>query len=263
MNYPPQPATFFATGRHIAALGGLLLTLAMPLMASDSANPALSSLGTSILFHASFDNESTDADLSPGTPTDTGQEKELNRFVDGVYGKAFFPKGRRSPLYSLRKTGLALGVPGAALIWVSPQEWQRDLPEEYVFFLRLGASDGQLLLAKSNQQGRTDRLYAFAKGAGDERGDSVSAGDTSHWQDDEWHLLAVNWATDWIAISVDGGPFTQLSVPKLASFGELEWISIGNGEVPGRRVAYDEVILLDRPLEQEEVEALFQAGGAR
>jgi len=241
-------------------VGISFLLLSASALASGDSNPAVETLGDSLLFHVSFDHETINADLSPAAPEDQSPDGNKGcRFINGVYGQAFFPAEKRIPRYILKKSGIAIGNPGAVLVWVSPQDWDRSQPESYVFFLRINAAQGQLMLAKSNLQGRSDRLYAFAKGGGD-KGVSIGSGSTSGWSDGEWHLLAVNWGADWVAISVDGSPFSQKEVPELKNFGEIEWILLGNGNGGSRNIAYDEVMILDRSLSHEEVDQLYQSG---
>lgn len=244
-----------------ATILSLCIPFSFAAQAEERINPFPEKMGEAIAFYASFDNDTTDADLSPAQNQDTGIPREGSTFVEGVYGKAFLPEGKRVPTYS--RSGLSFETPGAALIWVSPRAWDRGEPEQYVFFLRMLGTRGQLMLAKSNQQGATDRLYAYAQGGGLPEGSSVTAGNTSNWVDDEWHLLAVNWGVDSIEFSVDGENSNFMNVPDLKDFGEIVHISVGNGESKIRQVAYDELMTFNRPLTQEEILEIYAQGAAQ
>jgi len=230
------------------------------LWAEGEANPQVEKLGSAVLLYVNFDNETTDAEMATVEGKDQAPLKGNHKFVKGVYGKGFVPGEKGLPQYVLKESGITFGNPGGAFIWVSPQGWDREKPEEYVFFLRFNAENGQIILAKSNMQGRSDRLYVYAKGGNSEKGASVSAGSTEEWLNDEWHLLAVNWGSDWVAISVDGKEFVQLEVPELQNYGALERVILGSVPVPHRAVVYDEFVLLSRPLSNDEILEIYNSG---
>lgn len=240
-----------------------LLLLTMSIMngiAAEKGNPVPNEMQGSILFYVSFDQETTAADLSNGDGKDSDANiKEPTTFIPGVYGKAYLPSGKRRPIYGFKDSGITFEKPGSIALWVSPHQWDRDQAESYNFFLVIASEAGQVMIAKTNQQGRGDRLYAHASGGGNSKGTSASCGNTSDWQEGEWHLFVLNWGVDSLEISVDGKDPNRLNVPELKNYGG--WVRATlTGYSASRNVALDELMIFDRPLSSQEVSKIYENG---
>lgn len=245
--------------KSITLLASLVILPAGMARAEDKPNPAPERFQEALVFYLSFDGESTAPDLSAVNIRDDSATPEAEEavFAPGVFGKAYLPSGKRTPSYNMSASGISFERPGSAAFWVSPKAWDRGEPESYCFFLTVHAQRGQVMAAKSNQQGNSDFLYAHAQ-RGQGKGDSARAGSTQSWNDDEWHLLVLNWGTDSLSFSVDGRDFVHLSVPDLKEYGE--WQRLFLPSLSSRNVAMDEVMVFDRPLELEEITQLYTEG---
>lgn len=226
-----------------------------PASAPPPVNPALEKFGAAITFYASFD-EMVTADLSNGSGVPRNPKIEIER-KPGLYGQAFLA-GEQDVAYDAA-SNIDLSKPGAVAMWVSAFEWKRDLPETpYIFFLRILDHGRNVMLARMGMKANKETVYAYAQAGNDKK--TLGAGNTQKWEDAQWHLLVVNWRSDALEFSCDGSAMVRGNV---SDFGKVEGkpglLIVGNKGDTNQRYLVDEVMVFDRPLQQDETNWLWES----
>jgi hypothetical protein len=249
------------------ALCSVLLFCIAPAHAADSGstpagstppaiNPALEKLGAAITFYTGFDSGAL-AELSAGTGA--ARDKELViETKPGLWGQAFFA-GEKVIAYDAEKN-VDLSRPGALAVWVSPYEWQRAAGQDagYLFFAKVLDQGREIMLARMGDVRNNEAVYAYAQAG--EKGQTIKGGSSLQWKNGEWHLLAVNWSNTAFEISLDGGTLQRQEIAGFETAeGKPGQLFIGSKTPPDARYLMDELMILNRPLSQDEIKALWES----
>ena len=225
---------------------------------APAANPALEKFGDAITFYASFD-ASAAADLSNGNgaPRDPNFQAELK---PGVFGQAFL-SGEKSVSYEADKN-FDLSKPGAMAVWISPYQWKRDLPDTpYMFIVNIQTQGRGLMLARMGNKANREAMYLYVGGKDNF---SVVNGSSLDWKDGEWHLLVINWRNGSVEFSLDGGELARKDAPEFEKAqGEPNAVFVGSTGNADQKYLLDELMVLNRPLEADEIKELWKAAPAK
>jgi len=228
---------------------------------ADGANPALPQFNQAITFYASFDGHAT-ADLSVGKGTPTGNAQNLE-WKPGIWGQAL--QGRNVNLLYNAKDNADLLRSGSLMVWIAPSdEWTDADDPVQLGFVIIHTQGKSLLLARQGGKNNGQALMAIY---GPSTGDAatralIKNGDTSHWKKDEWHLLAMNWSKGYVQLSVDGNRFTKgiSPVPDAPPTDDKnQYIALAGRSTEKSPYIMDELMILNRPLTDDEVKVLFQS----
>ena len=226
----------------------------VPAAPLPATNPALEKFGAAVTFYVSFDQGAA-ADLSNGNgaPRDSKMEIELK---PGLWGQAFL-SGQKSIAYNAAQN-VDLSKPGAVAVWISSFEWKRDPAKTaYIFFLNILDHGRQLMLARMGDPRNREAIYAHGKTG--KTGKSVRAGNSRNWKDGEWHLLVANWRGTDFEISLDGGALHRQDMPAFENAdGKTGQMFVGSKGDPNQRYLVDELLVLDRPLSQDEIQWMWK-----
>lgn len=227
-----------------------------------SANPALARFNESITFYASFDGHAT-ADLSIGDGTPTKSPPKLE-FTAGILGQALQPRGEGHALYYDAKDNIDLLHSGSLIVWVAPTDAWTDADDPLELTFSYIRNQGKALLL--TRLPTIDEAQALVTVYGARPGDLktravVKNKDTLHWKTGEFHLLVVNWTPGKVQLSVDGSVFeSPLSLPpkNTPTDDKRAYIGIAANSTERAPYAVDELMILNRPLANEEVRGLYK-----
>ena len=231
----------------------------------DADNPAIERFNPAITFYLGFEHGLI-AEMAKGRaqPTRiTGQP----RFQPGLYGPSVMmtaPDKTAHLWYSTLGGNVDLTRPGSLSLWISPRGWVRSDSEDYFFPAKVMSNHAILQFGRQGRlkSRRTDIVYLWAHlGTTKER--LVGGGNSLAWKNDEWHLWVMNWRSQSVEFSIDGGPLNRADTPVPFN---TEWDGSGHTHLfvgaqdPTTAYLIDEVLVLDRPLTQGEVQWLYSEG---
>lgn len=147
---------------------------------------------------------------------------------------------------------------GTVAMWVKPIDWQPDDGKFHVFFE--AKSPGWLLLYKYCDP--PPRLLLLMSDNVRLHRWQYVAGDMSNWRPGQWHHIAATWDRTAARVFIDGKPLASLASPPLPVI-ETQTLFLGDRPWHIERNAksvIDEVYIFSRPLHEEEVRALYEAG---
>jgi hypothetical protein len=228
---------------------------------AEGANPALQQFNQAITFYASFNGHAT-ADLSNGKGTPTGNSQNLE-WKPGVWGQAL--QGRNVNLIYDAKDNIDLLHSGSLILWIAPAgEWTDADDPIQLSFAVIHDQGKALSLARQGGKNNDQALMAIY---GPNTGDAatralIKNGGTSQWKSGEWHLLAVNWSKGYVELSVDGNRFTKGISPTPdapLTDDKNEYIALAGRSTEKSPYIVDELMILNRPLTNDEVKVLFQS----
>jgi hypothetical protein len=248
--------------KYLIALG-LIFTTGMAF--SQKAGPGSKNLKSEISYYISFDKSSIELD-SGVAEIKSPQSQE---FARGRSGMAMVAAGTKPTEIGLEKH--IWSKPGALTIWVAPASWiqqgsatQRGL----VVFLRLPlGNEGKFILERQGfdeSSNRQDQLIAGVFGVPDfnEKMMLIPAS-TLNWEQNQWHLIAINWDKTSFSVSVDGKDFKTETFPRELTSLECpedmpSSIQMGyNQEKSDEKTLIDELTIYKRPLTIGEVRSLM------
>ena len=218
------------------------------------ANPALEKFNALITFYASFDNGAgADLSVGNGAPNDA---KTAIATRPGIFGTAFL-SGEQGIAYRAEKN-LDLSKPGALAIWVCAFEWQRDAPDvPYLFFVNVMSQGRQIMLARMGSAVNNEAIYAYGK-AGEAAKVSI-VGNSKTWQNNQWHLLVLNWQNGAFEFSLDGNAPQREALPAFEKAeGKPGQIFVGSASEVNQKYLLDELLVFNRSLSAEEIAWLWQ-----
>lgn len=217
-------------------------------------NPALEKFGAAVTFYASFDQAAA-ADLSNGNGAPRDPKTEI-ALKPGLWGQAFL-SGQNSIAYDAAQN-VDLSKPGAIAVWISPYEWKRDPAKTpYLFFLNILDHGRQLMLARMGNPRNKEAIYAYGKVG--KTGKTVKGGNSLQWKDGGWHLLIANWGGADFEISLDGGALHRQDMPAFETAdGKAGQIYVGSKGDPNQQYLMDEILVLDRPFSQDEIQWMWK-----
>ena len=109
--------------------------------------------------------------------------------VGGQYGRIKIPVG-----------SFVSAEQGTIMLWIKPVDWRANDQHYHVFFEVSGRPDGQILLYKNSDGGRT---LALTSRPSISEGNILIGRDVS-WVPGQWHHLALTWSGKGIFVYVDG-----------------------------------------------------------
>jgi len=228
---------------------------------AEGANPALQQFNQAITFYASFDGHAI-ADLSIGKGAPTGNAQNLE-WKPGVWGQAL--QGRNVNLIYDATDNVDLLHSGSLMVWIAPSDEWTDADEPVQLgFVIIHTQGKSLLLARQGGKNNGQALMAIF---GSKTGDAatralIQSGNTTQWKKGEWHLLAVNWSKGYVELSVDGNRFTKGISPAPTApptDDKSEYIALAGRSTEKSPYLMDELMVLNRPLTNDEVKVLFQS----
>jgi hypothetical protein len=254
-------------------LVAIVLSLTLSASASDAQqaspaateNPALQRFNRAITFYLGF-NHGMVAELARGKAEPTKTDDGEQRFHPGLYGRAMMLVGQgTSTLWYSALDNVDFTKPGSVAAWTCPQNWVRSENEDYFFPVTIMSNGAKLMFGRQGRQksGRTDINYAWAK-IGDSKEILIGGGDSLQWKNGEWHLWVMNWRSNSVEFSIDGGPLNRQDMP--VSFnpdGDRAGHIIVGAQMESNRYLIDEVIVFNRPLAAEEIKWIYEEGMKR
>lgn len=245
-----------------------LLTFSFPVADAQegnsrpATNPALERFNRNITFHLGFEYGTT-ATLAKGRAEPTKTDDGEPRFHPGLFGKAMMLVGKgTSTLWYSTLDNVDLTRPGAVVAWTSPHDWVRSDTEDYFFPVTIMSHGVKLMLGRQGRlkTDRTDLVYAWAK-LGDTKEILIQGGDSLGWQNGEWYLWVMNWRANAVEFSLDGAPLRRQDTPvRFPTEGDGGGQLIVGAQSATCRYLLDEVMILDRPLTDEEVKWICEQG---
>ena len=220
-------------------------------------NPIIDRLNTAITFYAAFNGQPV-ADMSVGRGTPNGNANDL-QWADGKIGQGL--QARSNALIYEAAGNIDFTKPGALAVWVALGErLDREAPVQLGFATIRHGGTG-LALARQGGIKNNEALMAII-GSNINKHETralVLSSTSKHWQEDEWHLLVVNWGADYIELSIDGGLFqrTTVNFPLYAhtdQMGTMNFAGNGTQQSPYR---FDELYIFNRPLTIDDVKVIF------
>ncbi len=233
---------------------------ASPATSQASANAAVDRLADSIVFYAGYES-TLNAEMTPASPKpqvniSKDAQVDLEKvFRPGVVGQGV-ASGPFEMSYSLGDRGISPQT-GAMLIWLSAAKWEKtDKDVGYYFVMRLQAGNRQLMIGRMGGIANRQSLYAHMQ-AGDQKA-SARMGSTLAWEEDQWHLLVLNWGPNWVEFSVDGAlPVRSTLGQEVEAHGESGRVTLSSRHAE-QPFLLDEAMVLSRPLTGEEIQALYK-----
>ncbi len=222
----------------------------------ENINPTLEKFSSAITFYASYD-QTIDADLTNGKGKGTPRDAKSDiAYQPGKWGQAFL-SGLQSVSYSAAQN-VDLSKPGSMAVWISPYEWQRDAQQiPGLYFVNVLDQGRQIMLSRMGENRNREAVFAYGK-AGN-KGLSAKNGNSSGWQNGEWHLLIVNWRNAEFEFSLDGRSVRRQEMPEFEkATGKSGQIIVGAIGRKNQQFLVDELMILNRPLATEEIQWLWE-----
>jgi len=236
----------------------LPLLLFSDAFAADAVNPAIERFNLAITFYASFDGHG-EADMSIGDGKPYGNAQDL-QYAKGIYGQALAV--RNNTLIYHATDNIDLSKSGSLIMWISPaDDWtDADAPVQLGFATIHHQGETLLLARQGGKSNRQALMAIFAPKLMDIQTRALTKnGNTTSWKKGEWHLLVVNWSKDSVELSVDGNTFIKVTStsPAIPSDDKRTDISVAGNSTEKSPYLIDELMILNRPLTNDEVSELF------
>ena len=228
-------------------------------MASEvvQTNPVIARLNTAITFYAGFNGHAV-ADLSLGLGAPTGNFNDL-QWIGGKQGQGL--QAKNNALIYEAAGNIDFAKPGALAVWVAlGARLDREAPVQLGFATIRHRGTG-LALARQGGIKNNESLMAIVGSNINQQNTRalVLSGTSKHWQENQWHLLVVNWGTDYVELSIDGGLFkrTTVNFPLYNHTEQAGSMSIAGNGTEQSPYRLDELYIFNRPLTVEESRFLF------
>lgn len=225
--------------------------------ASFELNPVITQLNTSITFYASFDGQPI-ADLSVGKGAPTGNFNGLE-WTDGKRHQALHAKN--NAIIYAAENNISFENAGALAVWVALGERVDSAAPVQLGFATIRHRGSSLALARQGGIKNGESLMAIV-GSNLNTATTrtlVLSSSSKAWQPGEWHLLAVNWGSDYVEISLDGGLFKRTTVnfplfKHTVENGAMNFAGSGGAASP---YDFDELFIFNRPLSASEAAMIY------
>ncbi|MCD6350767.1 MAG: LamG domain-containing protein, partial [Armatimonadetes bacterium] len=178
-------------------------------------------------------------------------------FQPGVVGQALVC-GEGGAQLQIRRQGNVNPAAGTVSLWVKPLDWKPDDGKFHVFFE--GKGPGWLLVYK--YYSAPARVLLLLSDNVKEHGWQLVAGKIEDWQPGQWHHVAAAWDLRQARLYLDGKLVSTMDHPPVPAV-ESETFNLGDAPWHIKRQAQsllDEVYVFSRPLTDDEIAALYQAG---
>lgn len=240
------------------------LLLAASAVFAAPRNPLVARFPADVLFYQSFDSGTMTPEI--GYAVFDGKTKNFAFEEDGVRGSCYAGSGRfdyrrKDPSVRLIDTT----KPGSIVVWVKYYGEREPLcktngrwEEGFPILQAVGGNGNTFYLMKSadcrwNMGTIKFHLQSSKPDGKIYRGGAVGFPSSfTEWKPGEWRMVAVGWTVDRMRISVNGEPFKES--PLEATLGDF------NGHffiTAGDRTRIDELVVLSRPLSDEEVKTVY------
>jgi len=234
-----------------------------PLAGSED-NPAIARFGRSIVLYVSLDGHEL-AEITGGDPKPTGNAQWAVAAKDAtrLYSPAVYGQGLRSGTHQLVFTSpkATLGTTGSMVLWLKPEELHHRGTYCWPAILDVLEGRYRVMFGRMGSPANREILYACLSHAKDSV--TVTQQSMSDWKPGQWHLFAVTWDSNGVGFSVDGSQPSRasLKVPiRLDAAGGVRvFLLCENEDV----FVYDEFIVLDIPLSNEDIRWLYAQGMKR
>ncbi len=204
-----------------------------------------------LLFYADF--EEADALAAAGA------EKPVRQSDDVQFGPGYYGQGLKNGKIRYTAENNLDPSAGAVLFWmrVERPDGKVDPKEPNFWPLYIEFAQGQLLAGKMDAYNGAP-IYAYLQGHPAVPLVLVNTyKSTKAWKSDDWHLIVVCWQPGELKLSLDGQPFIKdVKAPPLT--GVPAAIEIRAANLPSFQVAVDELIILNRPLTDKELEDIWR-----
>lgn len=179
--------------------------------------------------------------------------------ASAVFGEGFRGKCLTSGTLRFSAAQNVIPAAGTLLFWlrVSRPEGVPDPKEPNFWPIFIEFERGQLLAGKQDAFNGAP-IYAYLQGHPDVSLVLVNTyHSTKKWSPKDWHLVIVCWQPGELKISLDGQAFvTDSKMPPLT--GTPRVLELRAASSPTWSVALDELLILDRPISNEEATQIFR-----
>lgn len=275
---------FYRFALCLVIFAPLSVILVVEAASPGSSTTMVESLRDEVTFYLSFDQKRLVADLAAGD-AEPAEIHGTPKFADGVHGHALVLGGENAVRAEFLPSGnIDFSVPGALSFWLAPLKWRQpgEVEERQTLgFLGLrGSSGGAFFIQRhgfKNEGGRPIRNDAFQIGVYNlpdwenviysRAADRNRPHFTEQWEPLDWRLIVVNWDSNGYSVSIDADHAERRDYPRAISE-----IDFPNDLVGKRRGSFrlggspslettliDEVTVYRRPLEGNEIQALYDA----
>lgn len=223
--------------------------------AGEKCNPALVHFGRAIILYVSFDGHEK-AEITLGNPVPQGDAKWVEEtknpaalYVPGLYGQ-----GLKSGDYALTYgcTNAVLGTTGAFALWIKPESLHHT--GTYYWPVHLFAQGYSVMFGRMGDPRNKELLYVHLAGV------SAICGSMADWKPGEWRLVVVNWDRTGIEISSDGNIPVRASLKMPIESDAISGFRVSFAGANEDAFIFDELMVLDIPLKENEIRRLFEEG---
>jgi hypothetical protein len=215
-------------------------------------SPALRAFGENLCLYARFDGDKA---LMLAGPDGVTIQKS-NDFKTGA--------GRSGAALETGKVTLKggplidFGASGTLIMWISPQNWSGKKTAEMPYILPFVTTNEQITVM-AGLQGQTTKIYAHVMLPDKKKIHLAVYGGAANWKDGSWHMLAVNWSSDSMGISLDGSEFITQALASPIPGGPVKKIELGNASSGKPSLALEEFTVLNKKLSSAEIKKLYAA----
>jgi hypothetical protein len=222
-------------------------------------NAIIARFNTAITFYASFDGQPI-ADLSVGKGAPIGNFNIL----EWTGGKRHQSLRANSNAIIYDAAGnINFENAGALAVWVALGERVDSAAPVQLAFATIRYHGSSLALARQGGIKNDEALMAIV---GSNTNDAktralVKNSSSKSWQPGEWHLLVVNWGSDYVELSLDGGLFVRNTVnfPLFNHTQENGTMSFAGSGGASSPYDFDELFIFNRPLSAAEAALIHES----
>ena len=218
--------------------------------------------GDALRFELDFDRSDTRAGIAEGSP-DTIQVFGTVSLRDGLHGKALFCGEGGAKLRFAAAGNLNFDKPGSLSFWFFPLDWDAD--HRYrCFFFGTESSQGYFGLQQANDPKDIkpyDRdlhlLILYSKTLPSTTINMPPLGKNALGK---WHLIALNWDANSVAISIDGQDFSAWQLKGKLDRAAIPSNHFSIGSDQHWNYLLDEFRIYSRKLSSQEARDIYQQG---
>ena len=232
--------------------------------------PDMAELMADVIFHVRYDDGTMKPDIAAGPkgllktlPAGWKKKPEpgkvYGRYAPGIVGLAL--RADRGVGVYAAQGNMTPRTSGAIAFWLKPLDWRKDDDRGIHVFRTSGGHMGMGRQAgKRRKDGKKLRGEMFAGWAHK----SLRKGERNACvprygllKNDQWYFVVLSWAWPTLSLSLDGGPFRTVSLPRvpddaMAQIGSFNLGSRGGGAP----TLIDEVMIFNRPLDAAEAKLI-------
>jgi hypothetical protein len=222
-------------------------------------NSVIGQLNTAITFYASFDGQPI-ADMSVGRGAPTGNLNALE-WIGGKRHRAL--RAKSNAIIYEAAGNINFENAGALAVWVALGERVDSAAPVQLGFATIRHRGSSLALARQGGIKNGESLMAIV-GSNINTSTTralVLSGSSKTWQPGEWHLLAMNWGSDYVELSLDGELFkrTTVNFPLFHHTDENGVMNFAGNGGAASPYDFDELFIFNRPLTAAEAALIYQS----